>query len=46
MPTINCIGNDKVVNHHLGVTFYALESKFRQRNNFFSKTRHYIVKFL
>ena len=28
MPTINWIGKDKVVNHHLDVPFYTLEHKY------------------
>lgn len=28
MPTINWIGKDKVVNHHLEVPFYTLEHKY------------------
>ncbi len=28
MPTLNWIGKDKVVNHHLDVPFYTLEHKY------------------
>lgn len=28
MPTLNWIGKDKVVNHHLDVPFRTLEKKF------------------
>ena len=28
MPTLNWIGNDKLVNHHLDVSFYTLEHKY------------------
>lgn len=29
MPTLNWIGKEKVVNHHLEVPFYTLELKYR-----------------
>lgn len=28
MPTLNWIGKDKVVNHHLDVPFYTLEHQY------------------
>lgn len=28
MPTLNWLGKDKVVNHHLDVPFYTLEHKY------------------
>ena len=33
MPTLNWIGKDKVVNHHLDVPFYTLEHKYGFRSD-------------
>ena len=32
MPTLNWIGKDKVVNHHLDVPFYTLEHQYGFRS--------------
>ena len=33
MPTLNWIGKDKVVNHHLDVPFYTLEHQYGFRGD-------------